>query len=163
MRTVPRCVCALAFLLVLAPFAVAKSTTVEGTGDIERMSVNNGDRAVTVKLRGFAAPCEAHYFKIVVFWGKKRAYQADAGCYPGGTWATSLYYLPNRDKGESGVPVGCKRFKIAYKEDRGIYRAFMPRKCLGKAPDRIRVRASGDNYGSTTGGSAGPTKALARG
>ena len=153
---------ALLIALVVVPYAIAESQSVQGTGVLKKMSVNNGDRKVTVKLKGFDAPCEAHYFRVLLFWGKKKAYQADGGCYQG-KWITSLYYYSNRDSGTGGDPVGCERFKLAYDKDKSQYRVFVPRKCLDLAPDKIKVRAEGDNYSSPMPGEAGPTKALARG
>jgi hypothetical protein len=149
--------------LALVPFAMAESDTVQGTGVLKKMSVNNGERKVTVKLKGFDPPCEAHYFKVLIMWGKKKAYQADAGCYPGGQWIESLYYYPNRNNTSNGDPVGCEKFKVVYDKDLGGYRVVVPRKCIGLAADKIKVRAEGDNYASPVPGEAGPTKALARG
>jgi hypothetical protein len=149
-------------LLALVPFATADSDSVQGTGVLKKMSVNNAQKTVTVKLKGFDAPCDAHYFRVLIFWGKKKAYQADAGCYQG-KWIPSLYYLADRNSGQGGDPVGCEKFKVAYDKDKRIYRVVVPRKCLGLAPDKIKVRAEGDNYDSPMPGEAGPTKALARG
>jgi len=58
---------AAAMLLALVPFALAESQTVQGTGVIKKLSVNNGDNKVVAKLKGMDAPCEAHYFKVVIF------------------------------------------------------------------------------------------------
>lgn len=141
---------------------MAESDTVQGTGVIKKMSVNNAERKVTVTLKGLAGPCEAHYFRVLIFWGTKKAYQADAGCYQG-DWIPSLYYEPNRDNGQGGDPVGCEKFKVVYDKDKKLWRVVVPRKCLSLAPDKIKVRAEGDNYASPVPGEAGPTKALARG
>lgn len=149
-------------LLALVPYAIAESQSVQGTGDIKKMSVNNGEKAVVVKLKGMDKPCEAHYFKVVIFWGKKKAYQADAGCY-GVKWIPSLYYQANRNSGQGDDEVKCEKFKVAYDKDTGLYRIFVPRKCLDLAPDKIKVRAEGTNYSSAMPGEAGPTRALARG
>jgi hypothetical protein len=154
---------AAAMLLALVPFAIADSQTVQGTGAIKKMSVNNGDNKVVVKLKGMDPPCEAHYFRAIIFWGKKKAYQADAGCYQG-EWIPSLYYQPNRNSGGQGdEAVKCGKFKVAYDKDKGTYKIVVPRKCMDEAPDKIKVRAEGDNYASPVPGEAGPTKALARG
>ena len=150
-------------LLATVPFALAESQTVQGTGVIKKMSVNNGEKKVVVKLKGMAKPCKAHYFRALIFWGKKKAYQADAGCYQG-QWIPSLYYYANRNDGSSlGDAVKCGKFDVAYDKDYGGYQITVPRKCLDLAPDKIKVRAEGDNYASPVPGEAGPTKALARG
>ena len=149
-------------LMLVVPAASADSVTVNGSGDIDKMSVNNGKKALTVKLYGFDPPCEAHYFKVVVFWGGKPAYQASGGCYPGAQWITSLEYFSNRNAQDS-KPVRCPKFGLAYKAAGKHYKLTIPRTCMKKAPDRVKVRSEGDNYRSTTGGEAGPTKALGRG
>lgn len=152
----------LPLLLVLAPAATGESMTVQGTGDIDKMAVKNGDRAVITKVFGLSEPCEAQYLEVVIFWGKKKAYEASAGCYSG-TWAKGLYYQPNRNKPETGMPVGCDKFKIVYNAKRGFYRVVVGRTCLKSAPDKLRVRSEGHDFGTLTGGAAGPTKALRRG
>jgi hypothetical protein len=106
-------------LMLVVPAASADSVTVNGSGDIDKMSVNNGKKALTVKLYGFDPPCEAHYFKIVVFWGGKPAYQASGGCYPGAQWITSLEYFSNRNAQDS-KPVRCPKFRLAYKAGPGL-------------------------------------------
>lgn len=163
MRTARFALAALLLALVAVPYALAESQTVQGQGDIKKISAKNGDRAITVKVHGLANPCEAHFLNVEIFWGKKKAYRAEAGCY-GTEWITSLYYYSNRNAGAGGDPVGCEKFKMAYNADRGFYRVFLPRKCLGLAKDKIRVKAEGRNYaGSPMPGEAGPTRALARG
>ena len=163
MRTARFALAALLLALVAVPYALAESQTVQGAGDIQKMSAKNGERAVTVKVFGIAKPCDAHFLNVEIFWGKKKAYRAEAGCY-GVDWMTNLYYYENRNAGQGGDEVRCGKFEMAYNKDRGFYRVFIPRKCLGFAPNKIRVRAEGRNYaGSPLPGEAGPTKALARG
>jgi hypothetical protein len=147
----------------LAPSASAESTTVKGTGDIKKMYVKNGSSALVTKVFGFKGACQAHYFRIQIFWGQKAAYQADGGCYPGGQWITSLYFFSDRNAGSGGTKVKCGQFRLTYNATERSWRAFVPRSCLVKAPNRVRVKSDGDNYGSTTGGEAGPTRALGRG
>lgn len=147
----------------IASSVSAESTTVKGSGDIKKLFVKNGSGAVTAKVYGFLGPCSAHYFRIWIFWGKKAAYQADGGCYPGGKWITSLYYLADRNSGSGGTKVKCGKFRLTFNQKEKSWRAFLPRGCMDNAPDRVRVLSNGDNYGSTTGGEAGPTKALRRG
>ena len=162
MRTLRPAFLALVLSVAIAAVAMAESQTVQGKGDIEKMSVKNGERAVVVKVHGLAKPCEAHFLNVQIFWGKKKAYRADAGCY-GTDWSKSLYYHPNRNgDGQDASPVGCEKFKFAYNNDTGVYRVKVP--CIALAPDKIRVKAEGRNYaGSAMPGEAGPTKKLARG
>jgi len=55
--------------LVLAGSASAASQTVQGSGDIDKMTVNNAEAALKVNLFGFGPPCDAHYMRVVVDWG----------------------------------------------------------------------------------------------
>jgi len=153
----------LASVLCLAGSASAASQTVQGSGDIDKMVVNNAQTALKVNLFGFAPPCEAHYMKVVLDWGTKAGYQIENGCYPGATWAKTLTYLPNRSKPESAKIVSCPKLRFSYSEATKSHRAHVPRSCIPKAGNRLRVRSSGDNYGSMTGGEAGPTRSLRRG
>ncbi len=150
-------------VLALAGSASAASQTVRGTGDIEKMVVNNATSAVKVNLFGFAPPCDAHYMRVTLEWGTKAGYEIDNGCYPGGTWAKSLVYLPDRSKPEGGKLLDCPKLRFSHSSTDGSHRAYVPRSCIPKAANRVKVRSSGDNYGSTTGGEAGPTRSLRRG
>jgi len=151
-------------VLSVAGSATASSQTVRGSGDIDKMVVNNAQTVLKVSLYGFGAPCDdAHYMKVVVHWGTKAGYQIENGCYPGATWAKTLTYLPNRAKPESAKIVKCPKFRFRYSQADKSHRASVPRTCLPKAGNRLRVSSSGDNYGSTTGGEAGPTRSLRQG
>jgi hypothetical protein len=149
--------------LCLAGSASAASQTVQGSGDIDKMVVKNAASALKVNLFGFGPPCEAHYIKVVLDWGTKAAYQVDNGCYPGATWQKSLSYVADRSKPEGAKIVSCPALRFRYSEADKSYRIYVPRTCIPKARNRVRVRSSGDNYGSTTGGEAGPTRLLRRG
>jgi hypothetical protein len=48
-------------VLSLAGSATAASQTVQGSGDIDKMVVNNAQTALKVSLYGFGAPCDAHF------------------------------------------------------------------------------------------------------
>ncbi|MBA3407975.1 MAG: hypothetical protein H0U06_07940, partial [Solirubrobacterales bacterium] len=98
-------------VLALAGSASAASQTVRGTGDIEKLVVNNATSAVKVNLFGFAPPCDAHYMRVTLEWGTKAGYEIDNGCYPGGTWAKSLVYLPDRSKPEGGKLLDCPKLR----------------------------------------------------
>jgi len=150
-------------VLSLAGSASAASQTVQGSGDIDKMVVNNTTTALKVNLFGFGPPCEAHYMKVVLDWGTKAGYQIENGCYPGATWAKTLSYLPDRAKPDGARIVRCPRLRFSYSEGDKSHRAHVPRTCIPKAGNRVRVRSTGNNYGSMTGGKAGPTRLLRRG
>lgn len=156
---------ALASAAVVLPVtsAGAASQTVQGTGDIEKMVANNAQKALKVSLFGLGAPCDAKYMKVTVDWGTKAGYAIDNGCYPGGTWAHSLVYLADRSDAEGGKIIECAKLRFRWDEDAAAHRAKVPRSCIPKAGDKLRVRAEGLNFTSVTGGEAGPTKRLRRG
>jgi len=153
-----------ALLFGLAPSAGAESQTVDGTGDIRKMYAANRERSILVKVFGIGQPCdEAHFVHIIVKWGQTAAYKVEAGCYPGNTWAESLYYLSDRSDPETAVEVNCSDWKLTYNADKVFHRALLPRTCIRKAANRVKVLSEGHNYPSAMGGEAGPTKRLARG
>ena len=152
-------------LLLLAPSAAGESQTVEGKGDLKKMVANNAQGAVKVKLFGFGGPCDARQFTIDVFWGTKPTYQVQAACTAGTTWTRGLYYDSDRRDGGLAVNrVQCDGFRLKYRADEKRWLAVVPRECISKAPDRVRVKADGVNYaGSAIPGEAGPTRRLDRG
>ena len=159
--------CALAITAATAALpaasAVAASQTVQGTGDIDKMVANNAQRALKVALFGLGAPCDAKYMKITVDWGTKAGYAIDNGCYPGNAWEHSLVYLTDRTDSQTGKLVDCPKLRFRWDEDAGAHRAKVPRSCMPKAGNKLRVRAEGLNFTSVMGGEAGPTKRLRRG
>lgn len=155
-----------AVCLFLAPaVALAASQTVSGKGDLRKMTAKNGSSAVTVKLYGFKGPCVARQFAIIVFWSTKPQYDVQAGCTGGTKWTSGLYYNPDRRDGSFGQQkVRCSGFSLKYTASGNVWTAIIPRKCISKAANRVRVRAEGINYsGSALPGVAGPTRLLARG
>lgn len=152
-------------LLLFAASAAAESQTMRGQGDLKKMVVSNGRSAVTVKLVGFRGPCQAKGFSIKVFWGTKPAYQVQANCTGNTTWTKGLYFDDDRRDGAYAEKrVRCRGFSLKYNSDEKSWRAVLPRECLSKAADRVRVDAEGINYtGSALPGVAGPTRLLRRG
>jgi len=154
-------------LLMLASSAMGESQTLSGKGDIKKMVANNAQGAVKVKLFGLKKPCEAKQFSIDVFWKTKPRYQVQAACTAGTTWNGGLFYDDDRtdDFGANATkPVKCRGFRLKYVTDGKYWQAVLPRECLSKAPDRVRVSSEGVNYaGSPIPGEAGPTRLLRRG
>ena len=159
------CVAVLTSAVAVLPAASAgaASQTVQGTGDIDKLVVNNARSALKASLFGLGAPCDAKYMKLTVDWGTKAGYEIDNGCYPGATWSDSLVYLADRSAPEGGKIVDCPKLRFTWDEDAGAHRAKVPRSCIPKAGNKLRVRAEGVNFTSVTGGEAGPTKRLRRG
>jgi hypothetical protein len=129
------------------------------------MYAQNGQHAVTIKIYGIGKPCEqAKQFTMEIRWRNSQAsYQVQAGCYGGTDWAENLYYLSDRHDPNSAKEVNCANFAATYNPQGKIHRAFIPRGCIGKANNRIRVWAEGVNYADAMPGEAGPTKLLNRG
>lgn len=152
-------------LALLASSAAGESQTVSGKGDLKKMTAANGLSSVKVKLVGLRGPCDAKQFTIDVFWGTKPTYQVQAFCTAGTTWTRGLYYDGDRrDGGIAERRVPCRGFRLKYDSARKTWRAVVPRACIPKAPDRIRVESEGVNYaGSAIPGEAGPTRRLRRG
>jgi hypothetical protein len=145
----------------MAP-AFAEQQTVNGTGDITKMAVNNGQTALTTKVFGLGKPCGgAQYVHVHVLWGTQPEYEVDGDCIQG-AWYKGLFYRSDRD-GSDSKEVNCPDFKLTYNSTGHFYKVFIPRSCMGKANNRVKVRADAVEYGSTTGGEAGPTKLLGRG
>ncbi len=156
-----------ATILVMGGGAIAnaESQTVQGSGDVKKIVVDNGQDAVTTKVFGLGKPCGGAKQLSVYVLTRSGAitYFAQAACYAGTDWAASLLYTPTGDI-QDQKSVRCRNFEVTRNRDTGAYRVFMPRACLAEAPNRIRVSVEGLNYGgSTMGGNAGPTKLLGRG
>lgn len=150
--------------------ANAESQTVPGVkyggqvGDITKMTAANGQTAVTTRVFGLGRPCggaQSLWVHVKTRLGKTR-YFAQGSCTAGVQWDTALYYTATGDT-QDQVRVRCRDFEFTRVKATGAYRIVMPRKCLDNAPNRIKVMAEGNNYGSATGGKAGPTAALDRG
>ena len=154
-------------MLLIASSATGESQTVRGKGDLKKMVATNAQGAVKVKLFGFRGPCEAKQFTIDVFWGSKPRYQVQAACTAGTTWTRGLYYDADRTDDQGALatkPVRCPGFRLRYVTSDKSWRAVLPRDCLSKAPNRVRVKSEGVNYaGSAIPGEAGPTRLLRRG
>jgi hypothetical protein len=162
------------FLVMLAAFACflsvgsamaanAETQTVNGTGDITRMTASNGSNAVTTKVFGLERPCGgAQYLHVLVLNRTgKLLYQAEGSCISA-EWHTGLFYT-STGVPEDATSVRCPNFSFTRSATTGAFRVEMPRGCLDHAPGRVKVKVEGANYGTTTGGAAGPTRLLTRG
>jgi hypothetical protein len=156
--------CLVSLLTVGSGVANAGSQEVKGKGDIKRMSANNGTKALTAQVVGVGRPCSgARDLSVqIVNRNNRILYIAQGVCTAGVQWDTTLYYTATGDiQDEKRVP--CRNFKFTRNNTTGAYRIVIPRGCLDNAPNRVRVKSEGVNYGSATGGHAGPTKLLTRG
>lgn len=149
--------------------AAAESETVTGDkfggkrGDITKMTANNGQNAVVVSVFGLGKKCGgAQYLHVQVKNRKGRLlYQAEGSCISA-TWGDGLYYTAT-GKVEDATAVRCPKFELVRVKKSGSYRVTIPRACLENAPDAVKIEAEGMDFGSLTGGHAGPTSLLSRG
>ena len=150
-----------ALLVGFAGQASAESATVSGTGDITKLVAKNGASTAVAKVFGLSKPCEAQYLHLTISSKRAGQYRAEGSCIQG-SWYKGLYYHASADD-QNPKKVTCGGFKFTYNADHHFYKVVMPRSCLSHAPNRIRMSAEGMDYGSGSGGSAGPTKLLDRG
>ncbi|MFL6002359.1 MAG: hypothetical protein ACJ72P_06075 [Nocardioides sp.] len=151
---------ALAFLISLAGPAGAETQTVQGTGgDLQKMSVFNQPNAVVAKLYGSDIECGvSRWVDIQMRDRDGTKYTAMGGCYPGdpasgGGWHKSL------ERGATLVKCG---FTLKYNTTDGFWRFEVPRSCLAKLGNQIRV-VKAEVVATATPGEAGPTRWLSRG
>jgi hypothetical protein len=144
--------------------AAAQTQTVVGDkyggslGDVKKIVVNNATKALTTKVFGIGKPCtQAKSLSVKVQNRRRRLlFSAEAGCYGATDWITGLYT-------SKATEVTCRKLGFARSAKTGAYTVKIPRRCIKSAPDKLRVEVDGMNWGSATGGHAGPTKALRRG
>lgn len=135
--------------------AQADSTTVQGTSVIDKMFVNNGTSAVVVKVFGPGGKANVRWVNIRLRGYDGVTYVAQGGWYPGEVWAKSL------SRGTNSV--ACGGFTLTYNSTYDFWRFYIPRTCLGRLTNRIKVRAELVTPTSATPGAAGPTAWLLRG
>ncbi len=162
-RTLSLLIASVAFLTLGSGVANAENQTVDGTGDITKMTVRNRVNDLTTTVFGLGPRCGgAQHLQLEVKNSNSRLlYKVESGC-TSGEWHAGLYYFPDGASG-LGRLVTCAGFSMTRTASTGAYRIEVPRSCLRHAPDRVKVRADGQNYGTLTGGRAGPTRVLARG
>jgi len=154
-------VAAVVTLALVAP-AGAESVTVAGKNGITKMFASNRTGSVLTKVWGLGAPCGgAQHLVIEIRWGTSKAYQQQASCISN-EWGYGLYFLPDRTTGSNGKPAPCKG-KLRYNADKGFFKSVIARECIPKAPNRVRVKVTGFDFGYMVVGKAGPTKLLSRG
>lgn len=141
--------------------AYAEKQTVAGSGDITTLVANNATNKLTAKVSGLGPKCGgAQYLHVFVKNRNGRLlYEADGDCISA-QWGIGLFYTPTGVR-EDAEPVACPDFAIT--RNSGVYTVSMPRTCLDHAPNRLKLKVEGANFGTMTGGTAGPTRVLDRG
>ena len=150
--------------------ASAESQTVKGnspgpgSGDITKAIANNGAKTVTTQVFGLGRACtKARDLSVYVENRRGRIlYHAQGVCSAGTDWSTNLYYTSTGNISDE-KRVRCAKFAFTRSKATGAFTVTMPRGCLDNAPDAVKVEIEGSNWGSATGGHAGPTKLLKRG
>lgn len=151
---------AIALVFSLAGPATAQSQSVQGTGgDLQKMSVFNNTNAVVAKVFGSNIECGvSRWVDIQMRDRDGTKYTAMGGCYPGdpasgGGWHKSL------ERGSTLVKCG---FTLKYNTAGGFWRFEIPRTCLTKLGNQIKV-VKGEVVATASPGEAGPTGWLSRG
>ena len=132
--------------------ANADTGTVTGTGDISKMVASNTSDAVIVKVFGPGSKCDIRFVAATLKGTNGATYQASGGCYSG-QWILGL------TKGTKAVTCGGDR--LAYNTTGGFWRFSVPRTCLGRLTDKIKVSA--ELTFSAMPGAAAPTGWIRRG
>lgn len=130
-----------AMVLALVPGGVAwaDSVTVQGTsatGDpttIDKMVVNNRQGSVLLKIFGTGGKDNVDEVVAYLKDGDGTKYQAVAGWYPGGVWATSL------SRGDNLVE--CDDFSFKWNADGEFWKVLVPRDCLDNLANRIKGKS----------------------
>jgi hypothetical protein len=152
-RTIAVGVAVVAMILATTVPAYAATATVSGVSDITKMVVNNGDNSLVVKVYGPGGKCAIRWVSAEIKSKNGATYKAIGGCYPGAVWAASL------EKGTKVVK--CADFRLAYKPKGGFWKFTIPRSCVPKMADKVKVTA--ELPMSAMPGTAALTKWLARG
>ena len=145
----------LAVALVFLPTtpAHAEKVSVEGTGSFTKLTVNNKDDVVILKLAAPGGPpCSIRYLAVPLKDKDGTGYRFVAGCYPGAVWAVSL------ERGQQLVE--CRHLTLAYAA--GAWTGRVPRDCLDGLAGTIRAGRSWVDDGSPTANEAGPTPYVRR-
>ena len=146
-------VVAIAVSVSLTGTALADSATVTGSGDIQKLVVDNGAETVVVKIFGPGGKCDIRYVAATLRGTDGVSYKATGGCYPGGQWILGL------SKGTKEV--ACGTDKLTYNSAGEFWRFAVPRSCLRKLTNKVKV--SGELIFSPMPGEAGPTRWVRRG
>ena len=153
-RSITALLAVLALLLAVPGPASADSVTVQGTGDIDKMTANNADNAVVVKVFGPGGKDEVRWVNVRIKGTDGVTYTAQAGWY-GKDWAKSL------SRGDTLVT--CGNLAITYNATGGFWKVFVPRGCLGQLTNRIKVKGELVAVGSAKGGGTTWTSWIAKG
>jgi hypothetical protein len=153
-RSITALLAVLALVLTLGGSASADSVTVQGTGDIEKMTANNGDKAVVVKLYGPGGKDEVRWVNASLKGTDGVKYTAQAGWY-GADWEKSL--------SRGSTLVSCGKLAITYNSTGGFWKLFVPRGCLDKLTNRIKVKGELVSVASATPGETSWTSWIKKG
>jgi len=143
----------IAMSVSLTGIAHADRVTVTGSGDIQKLVAKNGTDSVVVQIFGPGGECDIRYVAATLRGTDGVKYKVSGGCYPGGQWILGL------SKGTKEVR--CSSDRLAYNATGGFWRFTVPRTCLGKLTNKIKV--SGELTFGPMPGEAGPTSWVRRG
>ena len=145
----------LALLMGSTGTASADTVTVESNGspDLSKMVVNNGDSAVVVKLHGAGGKGVVRWSFVQLKGTDGVIYEAKVGWYSD-KWIKSLY--------QGSDEVSCDGYSYSWNGDKDFWRVRIPRSCLGELTNKIKAYSE-HVATSATPGQAGWSTTIARG
>ncbi|MEA2462250.1 MAG: hypothetical protein QOH90_2427, partial [Actinomycetota bacterium] len=145
MRPIKVALLAITVVIGVVGSAAAESVTVQGSGDIKKMVAINGQTAAVTKVFGLGKPCaSAQYVSIHVMWGTSE-YDVEGACSMQGSWDTGLFYQQDRSN-PNAKEVNCPGFTLTYNSTNKSLKAFIPRSCMTKAPNRVKFKSEGATF-----------------
>ena len=129
--------------------ALAETETVQGSdnGPLRKMKVNNAEHKIITKLFAPGGKNKVRWLNVVIHRkSDNKAYTASAAWY-GADWIKSLSWDDN-------APRSCDGFKVVYNDTDNYWRVVVPRACVGKLTNKVKVHAEIVTNTSAIGGEA---------
>jgi hypothetical protein len=146
---------------LVGPAHAAKVTVASnGSPDLSKMVVINGQKAVVVKLYGTGGKHQVRWSYVHLKGTDGVLYEARAA-WGQATWYTRLSRGSSMSE-SGGTAVNCPGFKYTWNATGKFWRVFVPRSCLGKLTNKIKVYAEHVAQ-SAMPGAAGWSRWVARG
>ena len=132
--------------------AAADTATEPGTSDIKKMVVDNGANAVVVKLHGTGGRAAVRWVNVKLKGANGVSYTVQGAWY-------SVDWVDSLERGQRLV--ACDGLRIHYRS--GYWQFRVPRTCLGRLTDQVKVSGLIVSPTSAIAGEAGPTGWVRRG
>lgn len=143
-------------MLAMTPLiANAATTSVNGTGSYEKLTINNGAKNLVFKVFAPGGKCNIKYLQVKFRDRDGTAYQIDGGCYPGNVWIASLV---RNDK-----IIDCSGYSLKFNAKGKVWTATIPRTCLKKLGSAVKETYSYVDDFSPMPGEVPPSKYVKQG